>query len=240
MLSRIQLLSVVALAFVVSPVLAQEKPAAIPGLTTPQQKASYAIGLNIGRSIKGQGLTAENVDVQALTRAISDALSGREPAMSREEIQAAFSGLQKMIQENAAKAGEKNLETGRKFLAANAKKAGVKTTKSGLQYTVIKAGNGATPTKADTVTTHYKGRLINGTVFDGSYKGEAPAAGDQTISFPVGGVIAGWTEALQLMKVGAHWQLFIPSELAYKERGAGGDIGPNETLIFDIHLIGIK
>ena len=125
-------------------------------------------------------------------------------------------------------------------MAENAKKEGVKSTKSGLQYKVIKSGTGATPKATDSVMTHYKGRLTDGTVFDGSYEGDAPAATDKTVDFPVNGVIKGWTEALQLMKVGDKWQLFIPSELAYGERGAGGDIGPHATLVFEIELIGIK
>jgi FKBP-type peptidyl-prolyl cis-trans isomerase FklB len=128
----------------------------------------------------------------------------------------------------------KNKAEGEKFLADNKKKEGIKTTASGLQYKVITAGTGKTPKATDTVKTHYRGTLINGTEFDSSYKRGEPA------EFPVNGVIKGWTEALQLMKEGAKWQLFIPSELAYGERGAGRDIGPNSTLIFDIELISVK
>lgn len=218
------------------------KKAAAPAkpAMTAKQKASYGIGMNVGRSIKQQGLGAEDLDVNAVAKGIFDALSGAEPALSQAELSTAFAELQKMIQAKAAAASKKNAEAGKKFLADNAKKAGVKTTKTGLQYEIIRSGNGPTPTKADTVTTHYKGQLIDGFVFDGSYRGKAPTPTDQPISFPVGGVIAGWTEALQMMKVGDKWRLFIPSELAYGERGAGQDIGPGATLIFEIELIAIK
>jgi FKBP-type peptidyl-prolyl cis-trans isomerase FklB len=128
----------------------------------------------------------------------------------------------------------KNKAEGEKFLADNKKKEGIKTTASGLQYKVIKDGTGKTPKATDTVSTHYRGTLISGKEFDSSYKRGEPA------EFPVNGVIKGWTEALQLMKEGAKWQLFIPSELAYGERGAGQDIGPNSTLIFDIELLSVK
>jgi len=215
-----------------------KKPAA-PAMT-PKQKASYGIGMNVGRSIKQQGLGADDLDVNAVARGIFDALSGKEPALSQGELSAAFAELQRMIESKKAAAAAKNAEGGKKFLAANAKKPGVKTTKSGLQYEIIRSGNGPTPTKSDTVTTHYKGQLINGDIFDGSYRGKAPTPADEPISFPVGGVIAGWTEALQMMKVGDKWRLFIPSELAYGERGAGADIGPGATLIFEIELIAIK
>jgi FKBP-type peptidyl-prolyl cis-trans isomerase FklB len=215
-----------------------KKPAA-PAMT-PKQKASYGIGMNVGRSIKQQGLGADDLDVNAVARGIFDALAGKEPALSQGELSAAFAELQRMIEAKKTAAAAKNAEGGKKFLAANAKKPGVKTTKTGLQYEIIRSGSGATPTKSDTVTTHYKGQLINGDIFDGSYRGKAPTPADEPISFPVGGVIAGWTEALQMMKVGDKWRLFIPSELAYGERGAGADIGPGATLIFEIELIAIK
>ena len=221
-----------------------KKPDAAQQVARPEmsakQKASYGIGMNIGRSIKQQGLGADDLDASIVARGIFDALSGKESVLSQEQLSAAFDELQRMIQARADAAAAKNAEEGKKFLAANAKKPGIKTTKTGLQYEIIRSGNGPTPTKADTVTTHYKGQLINGEIFDGSYRGKAPTPTDEPISFPVGGVIAGWTEALQLMKVGDKWRLFIPSELAYGERGAGADIGPGETLIFEIELIAIK
>jgi FKBP-type peptidyl-prolyl cis-trans isomerase len=167
-------------------------------------------------------------------------LAGKKPALSQVELSAAFAELQRMIESKKAAVTAENAEGGKKFLVANAKKPGIKTTKTGLQYEIIRSGNGPTPKKSDTVTTHYKGQLINGDIFDGSYRGKAPTPADEPISFPVGGVIAGWTEALQMMKVGDKWRLFIPSELAYGERGAGADIGPGATLIFEIELIAIK
>ena len=221
-------------------------PQPAPGDATPkpeltaQQKASYGIGMNIGRSLKQQGLGADDLDANIVARGILDALSGKESVLSQDELAAAFDELQRMIKAKADASAGKNAEEGKKFLAANAKKPGIKTTKSGLQYEVIRSGNGPTPTKADTVTTHYKGQLTNGEIFDGSYRDKAPTPDDEPISFPVGGVIAGWTEALQLMKVGDKWRLFIPSELAYGERGAGEDIGPGAALIFEIKLIAIK
>lgn len=234
-------------AFCMAAVEAQDNPkqavaggAANGTALTSKQKASYGIGMNIGRSLSKQGLDADVVDVGLLARGILDAISGQESALSEEELSAAFADLQKLIQANAAEAAKKNAEAGKAFLAANAKKPGIKTTKTGLQYEVLQSGNGPSPTKSDTVTTHYKGQLISGKVFDGSYRGKAPTPEDQPISFPVGGVIAGWTEALQMMKVGDKWRLFIPSELAYGERGAGADIGPGATLIFEIELIAIK
>jgi FKBP-type peptidyl-prolyl cis-trans isomerase FklB len=226
-----------------------KKPAAAPPTAKPpvakpamsaKQKASYGIGMNIGRSIKKQGLGADDLDVSVVARGLFDALSGKESALSQAELSAAFEELQRMVEAKKTAATAKNAEDGKKFLAANAKKPGIKTTKTGLQYEIIRSGNGPTPTKADTVTTHYKGQLINGDIFDGSYRGKVPTPADEPISFPVGSVIAGWTEALQMMKVGDKWRLFIPSELAYGERGAGDDIGPGATLIFEIELIAIK
>ncbi|MGZ0169680.1 MAG: FKBP-type peptidyl-prolyl cis-trans isomerase [Planctomycetales bacterium] len=246
---RIQTLALVCAVAVFSTIAVQAqdapKPAA-PGVPKPKpemtakQKASYGIGMNIGRSLNQQGLGADDLDVSIVARGIFDALSGKDSILSEDELSAAFADLQKMIKAKAAAAAGKKAEAGRKFLAENAKKKGIKTTKTGLQYEVIRSGNGPTPTKSDTVTTHYKGQLISGKVFDGSYRGKAPTPADEPISFPVGGVIAGWTEALQMMKIGDKWRLFIPSELAYGERGAGSDIGPGETLIFEIELIAIK
>lgn len=211
---------------------------------TAKQKVSYGLGNDIGGSLKRAGLDAEDIDTSILARAILDVLSSKEPALSEGELAESMAGLRKIIgakrAAKAAAAAEKNIVEGMKFLAANKKKPGVKTTKSGLQYEVIKAGKGPIPKKSDRVSTHYKGQLISGKVFDGSYKGKVPTPADKPISFGVGGVIAGWTEALLLMKVGDKWRLFIPSELAYGNDGAGADIGPGATLIFEIELIGIE
>jgi FKBP-type peptidyl-prolyl cis-trans isomerase len=220
---------VLALGLFVSSVPAQDKP----DLTNPKQKTSYAIGLDIATSLKRQEL---DVDAKALTAGIADGFAGK-PALTEQEMKAAIMDLQKSAMaraEEKQKAGaEKNLKAGEDFLAANAKKDGVKTTASGLQYKVIKAGTGASPKPTDTVKVHYTGKLVDGTVFDSSVERGTPA------TFPVKGVIPGWTEALQLMKVGDKWQLVIPAKLAYGEDGPG-PIGPNSTLIFEVELLGIE
>lgn len=204
-------------------------------LKTTIEKVSYGIGLNIGKNFKKDGV---DVDLSLFMKGLKDALAGSKPLLSEAEIREAMTALQKELQakqaERAKDAGEKNKKVGETFLAENKKKEGVKTTKSGLQYKVIKAGSGKTPKASDTVVTHYRGTLIDGTVFDNSYDRNEPA------TFPVGKVIKGWTEALQLMTVGSKWQLFIPSALAYSEEGYEPDIGPNAVLIFEIELIAIK
>ena len=199
-------------------------PAASP-LKSLKERSSYAIGTDIGRGLKGQGL---DVDPALLARGISDSLAGNKSLMSDKEIKETMVELQKSVQSQVA---AKNKKEGAAFLAENKKREGVKTLPSGLQYKVIKKGKGATPTANDTVTTHYRGKLLDGTEFDSSYANGGPA------TFPVKGVIAGWTEALKLMKEGDKWQLFIPAELAYGEHGAGNDIPPNATLVFDIELL---
>jgi FKBP-type peptidyl-prolyl cis-trans isomerase FklB len=202
---------------------------------TLEQRISYGIGMNIGRDFKNQEI---QVDPELLARGVKDSLAGGETLMSDEEVQQTIAELQKLMQEKQAAKnkviGEANLKAGSEFLAANAKKEGVKTTASGLQYKVIEAGKGKTPGATDKVRVNYRGSLVDGTEFDSSYKRGKPA------EFPVNGVIKGWTEALQLMKEGAKYQLFIPAELAYGERGAGPVIGPNATLIFDVELIAVN
>ena len=204
------------------------KPAATTGLATDLQKASYALGINIGTSIKQQPI---QLDLASLFKGIKDADSGTKPALTEDEMNAS---LKVVRDEAAAKVSEANMKEGGEFLAANKAKDGVVTTASGLQYKIITAGTGPKPTKADTVVCNYKGTLINGTEFDSSYKRGKPA------EFPVGGVIPGWTEALQLMPVGSKWELYVPPDLAYGSRGAGGAIGPNQTLIFEVELLSIK
>jgi FKBP-type peptidyl-prolyl cis-trans isomerase FklB len=204
-------------------------------LKTDQDKVSYSIGLNIGRNFKAQGVDA-NPDIVAA--GIRDMLKGNKPLLTEDEAIAVMSSFQKDLRAKqtarASEAGDKNKKEGEVFLAANKTKDGVKTTASGLQYKVVKQGTGKLPKDTDTVKTHYRGTLIDGTEFDSSYKRNEPT------TFPVNGVIKGWTEALQLMPVGSKWQLFIPSNLAYGERGAGQAIGPNATLIFDIELLDIE
>ncbi|WP_409994787.1 FKBP-type peptidyl-prolyl cis-trans isomerase [Blastopirellula marina] len=191
------------------------------------QKASYVIGRKFGTDIKS-GLP--NVDVKALLLGITEALEGKDSKLTDEQVQATMIEFQKMMIAEQQKMAEADKKQGLEFLAENAKKPNVKTTKTGLQYIIEKEGTGATPKAADDVVCHYKGTLIDGTVFDSSYDRGEPAR------FPVSGVIAGWTEALQLMKAGGKWKLFIPSELAYGERGNQA-IPPNSVLIFDIELL---
>ena len=203
-------------------------------LKTLQDRVSYAIGLNLARQFPTDQF---KLNPALVARALADAQDGNPPALTREQLQSVFSQLSTELEKAKAMAADLNLKKGQEFLAKNAKRKGIRTTKSGLQYEVNTAGKGASPKASSRVFTHYKGRLINGKIFDGSYDGDAPKATDKPIDFQVTGVIAGWTEALQLMKPGAHWRLYIPSQLAYKERGSQGAIGPNEVLIFDIHLL---
>jgi FKBP-type peptidyl-prolyl cis-trans isomerase FklB len=211
-------------------------------LKTEKDKASYSIGVNIADSLRRDSV---NVDPDMLARGIKDGLAGGKTLLTEDEMKTALMGVQAEVQKahaEAQKAQEEkmaqeapvNKKEGEEFLAANKTKEGVVTLPSGLQYKILKAGAGPKPTAKDTVTCNYKGTLINGTEFDSSYKRGRPA------SFGVGQVIKGWTEALQLMPVGSKWELFIPSDLAYGDRGAGPDIGPNATLIFEVDLISIK
>ena len=211
-----------------------EKPAA-PALESPIDKVSYGIGMNIGRQFKSQGL---DLNVKNVALGIAAVLEGTEPALTQQELQAAFAAYEAERAAEAAQAGEKNLAAAKKFLEENAAKEGVKKTKSGLQYVVLKEGTGAVPTEASTVATHYRGKLLNGKTFDESYKGAEPTTDEEPVSFGVTQVISGWTEALQLMKVGSKYRLFIPPGLAYGENGPAS-IGPNSLLVFDIELISV-
>jgi FKBP-type peptidyl-prolyl cis-trans isomerase FklB len=204
-------------------------------LKTQKDKVSYSIGLDIGKNMKKQSI---DVDPDLLARGLKDALSGGKALLTDEEVKTVMTTFQQEMQTKMAaqtkEVGDKNLKVGEAFLAENKKKDGVITLPSGLQYKVITAGNGKKPKETDTVTTQYRGTLIDGTEFDSSYKRGQPA------SFPVKGVIAGWTEALQLMPSGSKWQLFVPQNLAYGPRGAGQMIGPNAALIFEVELISIQ
>jgi len=204
-------------------------------LDTLLQKASYSYGVDVATRLKQQGI---ELDVNALNRGIADAYNSNELALSDEERLQAKTDFQTELRDTLlkqqAEAGEKNIAEGKAFLEENGKKDGVITTDSGLQYKIITSGDGKQPTDSDTVTTHYKGTLIDGREFDSSYKRNKPA------SFPVKGVIKGWTEALQLMHVGDKWQLFVPSDLAYGATKRSELIEANSTLIFEIELLGIK
>jgi FKBP-type peptidyl-prolyl cis-trans isomerase FklB len=218
------------------------KPAAPVTLNTPKEKLSYAIGVDMANRIKGAQV---DVDPAILSRALKDTLTDAPSAMTQDQVRSTLMDLQKEMkakQEAAQQkqaeankaAGEKNRKEGEAFLAENKAKEGVVALPSGLQYKILKAGDGPKPTAADTVSCNYRGTLLDGKEFDSSYKRGQPA------SFPVSGVIKGWTEALQLMPVGSKWQLFIPADLAYGDRQAGPDITPGSTLIFEVELLSIQ
>lgn len=191
-------------------------------------KFSYSLGLSIGSNLIQSGV--KSIDPQCFLDGIQDVFNGQEPKLTADEANRI---LQDFISEQQAGAGKANLEEGQTFLAENRKKQGVEETASGLQFTILKTGDGELPTLTDQVKCHYHGTLIDGTVFDSSVERGEPAV------FPVNGVIQGWVEALQMMPAGSKWRLFVPHDLAYGERGAGGAIGPNSTLIFDVELLEI-
>jgi len=211
------------------------KSAAPLTLKTQKEKFSYALGMKMGANLKKQEVP---VDPAILARGLKDALAGGKTLITDDEAQAALNDVQndlrKKQQEKMAVAGTANKKEGETFLAANKGREGVVSLPSGLEYKILKEGAGPKPAASDSVVCNYRGTLINGTEFDSSYKHGQPA------TFPVSGVIKGWTEALQLMPVGSKWQLFIPPDLAYGERGAGGDIGPDSTLIFEVELLSIQ
>ncbi|CBL46998.1 FKBP-type peptidyl-prolyl cis-trans isomerase [gamma proteobacterium HdN1] len=199
-------------------------------LSTPAERASYGIGLQMGEQLREVFST---VSLAAALAGIQDAFNDAVPQLSHPQIEEAFGVIQQQIQRETAEKSKHLAGEGEAFLAENAKRAEVTVTASGLQYEVISAGTGPKPTRSSTVRTHYRGTLIDGKEFDSSYARGTPA------EFPVGGVIAGWTEALQIMPTGSKWRLYIPQHLAYGERGAGSDIGPFQALIFDIELLDI-
>lgn len=201
-------------------------------LNTQLQKVSYIIGLDIGKNLVNQGI---EIDSTALAAGVADSSSDGDVKLTEAEIQTIMTAFQTELEAKQSKMkaaeSDKNTSEGKAFLELNRSKDGVVVLASGLQYREVKAGTGKSPKATDQVTTHYKGTLLDGTTFDSSYDRGEPA------KFPVNGVIAGWTEALQLMKEGSVWELFIPAELAYGSRGAGGKIGPNATLIFTVELL---
>lgn len=199
-------------------------------LTSDAEKASYGIGLQMGQQLAG---AFSGVSLDAAIAGITDAFSGKGPRIDGNEINAAFQVIQSQLQAQQAEQASEFAAEGEAFLAENAKRSEVTVLESGLQYEVVTEGEGDIPGKDSVVRTHYRGTLINGKQFDSSYDRGEPT------EFPVGGVIAGWTEALQQMKVGSKWKLYIPYQLAYGERGAGGDIGPYQALVFDIELLDI-
>jgi FKBP-type peptidyl-prolyl cis-trans isomerase FklB len=210
-------------------------PANIPGLPTAKDRVSYAIGMNIGVGMHKDDL---DVDPDMLLRGLKDGMSGGKTLMTDEQARAEIAELRNQMmakmQAKTQQESEENKKKGEAFLAENKTKPGVIALPSGLQYKILKEGTGPKPTATDSVKCNYKGTLVDGKEFDASEKHGGPA------TFPVTGVIKGWTEALQLMPVGSKWQLFIPSDMGYGARGAGGDIGPNETLIFEVELLSIE
>src|SRR3989441_4137784 len=209
------------------PLFGQEKS---PQLKDQKDKVSYSIGMNIGFNLSKQKV---DINPDILAAGIKDAIAGK-PQLTPDQVKDVMAQFEKDMEQKQKQLGEKNKTEGAKFLEENKKKQGVKTTASGLQYKVEKEGTGAQPKPTDMVTVNYRGTLIDGTEFDSSYKRGQPA------TFPVNGVIKGWTEALQLMKVGSKYQLWIPSNLAYGERSVSPDIGPNSTLVFEVELIDVK
>jgi FKBP-type peptidyl-prolyl cis-trans isomerase len=204
-------------------------------LKDEKAKESYSVGYQFGQNLKKM---QTDLDAEVLSAGMQDALKGEESRLSDEEMRASLTNLREKsmaaMQASLKEQAEKNIAEGEKFLAENKTKEGVKTTESGLQYKVIEEGEGSSPGAGDTVTVHYRGTLIDGTEFDSSYERGQPA------TFPLTGVIPGWTEALQMMKTGAKWELYIPSDLAYGERGAGNRIPPNSTLIFVVELLSVN
>lgn len=201
-------------------------------LETPAQKASYGIGLNMGKSLAQEGM--DDLDSNAVAQGIEDAIGKKEQRLKDEELVEAFAFLQKRAEERMVALNEESTKAGKKFLEDNAKRDGVTTTASGLQYEVLKKADGAQPKATDVVTVHYEGKLTDGSVFDSSVERGSP------IDLPVSGVIPGWVEALQLMHVGEKYKLYIPSELAYGEQSPTPAIPANAVLVFDLELIAIK
>lgn len=225
------LLGVLGIGFLAARASAEEAPV----FKTEKEKVSYGIGVDIGRNFKKQGI---EVDMDLLVKGLKGGLSVEKLLLPDKDLRKIMGDFQSELRRKQVQAsrvaGLDNREKGNAFLAENKKKEGVVALPSGLQYKILKAGDGRKPTDADTVEVRYRGTLINGSEFDSTDPAGPPAA------FKLNGVIPGWTEALKLMPAGSKWQIFIPPQFAYGERGAGRDIGPNETLIFEVELIGIK
>jgi len=212
-----------------------QAPSLAPGFKTQKEKVSYAIGMEMGKGVKTQGI---DVDPAIMTQGLKDGLSGAKPQMSEDELRQVITSLQQDIRQKQMQAQEaaaaENKTKGEAFLAENAKKGGVVALPDGLQYKIMTPGQGKKPQESDTVLCNYKGTFLDGTEFDSSAKAGKP------VPFEVKNVIPGFREILQLMPVGSKWQVFIPSNLAYGERGAGGVIGPNATLIFEVEVVSIQ
>jgi FKBP-type peptidyl-prolyl cis-trans isomerase FklB len=199
-------------------------------LSTDETRVSYGIGRQLGGQLRDN--PPPGVNLEAIVAGLTDAFNGADSRVSEADLSASFKVIRDMMQAEAAAKAEAAAATGKEFLAENAKREGITTLASGLQFEVLTAGEGAKPTRESNVRTHYHGTLIDGTVFDSSYERGQPA------EFPVGGVIAGWTEALQLMNAGSKWRLYVPSELAYGAQGVGS-IPPHSVLVFDVELLDV-
>ena len=208
-----------------------ETAAAEAKLETQKQKASYGVGANVGKSFKSDVI---ELDLEAFMAGFKDAMAGKEPAISQADLEKALAEMRDDVTKKTAERAAGNKKAGEEFLAKNKTAKDVKTTESGLQYKIEKEGTGASPKATDQVKVHYRGTLVDGTEFDSSYKRGEPA------EFPVNGVIKGWSEALQMMKPGAKWKVFIPSDLAYGEQGMPPAIPPGSVLVFDIELLSIE
>lgn len=200
-------------------------------LETQKDRFSYTIGYQMGLSLERPGM---ELNEEVLIQALRDAMSGADPKLSRNDMDTAIAEQRRLLEGEMQEQGTENLARGEAFLDKNKQRDVVTETGSGLQYEVLTEGDGAQPTESDTVVVHYEGSLIDGSVFDSSYERDNPA------TLPVNGVIEGWQEALQLMREGAKYKLYIPAALGYGEQGAGNRIGPNETLIFEVELIEVK
>lgn len=221
--------------FCATTLMAQEKLQILDtnGKTTADP-VGYFLGFQFGANLAQNGIAAGDVKQEEVIKGMLDALSGKDPAVSDEVIQGAMKAFEQKLQARAAEKAKSKMAEGQKFLDDNKKKEGIQVTSTGLQYKIIKSGDGATPKATSEVSVHYEGKLTNGKVFDSSIQRGQPA------SFPLNRVIPGWTEALQRMKVGDKWQLFIPSNLAYGEEGRAPVIGPNEVLVFEVELLEVK
>ena len=219
------LLPVIAVSLLTGSAWAQQQP------TTDKEKFSYAVGFSVAQGLKNDGLT---VDIETFLMAIRDVLNDNPAKMTEDEMSACFAAEQEKQQMVREKSGEENMKAGQAFLDSNKTQQGVIVHESGLQYKVLKEGTGPKPTTQNEVTVHYRGKLINGKEFDSSY------ARNEPITFRLSGLIKGWQVALPMMPQGSKWELYLPPDLAYGSRGAGADIGPGETLIFEIELLAIK
>jgi len=218
----------IAICLLSTAIFAEDKP---PQLKDLKDKASYSFGLNIGLNIRRQNV---EINPDLFMAGLKDAIAGRKPLLTEQEIRETMTAFEKDMQQKQTEQAQKNSAASEKFLTENKTKEGVKTTASGLQYKVLKEGNGAQPKMSDTVTVNYRGTLVDGTEFDSSFKRNQPS------TFPITGVIKGWTEALQLMRVGSKYQLFVPPNLAYGDRSPGPQIPPGSTLIFEVELLDVK